>query len=127
MGFRKTYTILRESAGDYVGGVWVPGTRSVLTVQASMQPARLGQDMEALPEGRRLSHARKLYTTSELQVTEQGDGVQPDLVLYSGYGYEITSIEEHQSDVIDHYKYICYKSIPVSSTAAWLDGTIIRP
>jgi len=76
----------------------------------------MGQDMEALPEGRRLSEVRKLYTSEALQTTEQGEGIQPDFVLYGGYGYEVTSAEEHQSDVISHYKYLCYRAMPMGST-----------
>ena len=127
MSFRKLKDVLREAAGTYTNGVWAPGARSAVTTLASVQPVVMGQDMHALPEGRHLSDFVKLYTNDRLQVTADGEGVQPDIVVHEGYGYELTSIFTNQSGVISHYKYIGVKVFKFTSTADWLSGALARP
>lgn len=89
--------------------------------------------MDALPEGRRLSDFCKVYTASDLKITEEAQGIQPDLVIWpeAGYAYEIVSKFVHQMGVIPHYKYIAVKRIKIISTPAalvtgWLNGTVTR-
>ena len=127
MSFRKLKDILREAAGTYTNGVWAPGARSALTTLASVQPVAVGQDMHALPEGRHLSDFVKLYTNDKLNVTADGEGVQPDIIIHEGYGYELVSIFANQSGVINHYKYIGVKVFKFTSTADWLSGALARP
>ena len=127
MSFRKPKTVLRESAGTYTNGNWTPGARSAMTTIASAQPVVMGQDLQALPEGRHLSDVVKFYTTDRLQVTADGEGVQPDIVVHEGYGYELTSIFANQSGVINHFKYIGVKVFRFTSTADWLSGALKRP
>ena len=127
MTFRKTYLVLREDAGEYVDGVWVRGARSTLNIKASMQPVKLGQDMSALPEGRKLENTRKLYTSATLRHTEQGDGIQPDIVVHDGFGYEIVSVAESDNGVLPHNKYIAYRAFPVTTADDWLSGATPRP
>lgn len=127
MSFRKLKDILREAAGTYTNGVWAPGARSALTTLASVQPVVMGQDMHALPEGRHLSDFVKLYTNDKLNVTADGEGVQPDIIIHEGYGYELVSIFANQSGVISHYKYIGSKVFRFTTTADWLSGALKRP
>lgn len=127
MSFRKLKDILREAAGTYTNGVWAPGARSALTTLASVQPVAMGQDMHALPEGRHLSDFVKLYTNDKLNVTADGEGVQPDIIIHEGYGYELVSIFANQSGVISHYKYIGSKVFKFTTTADWLSGALKRP
>lgn len=127
MSFRKLKDILREAAGTYTNGVWAPGARSALTTLASVQPVVMGQDMHALPEGRHLSDFVKLYTNDKLNVTADGEGVQPDIIIHEGYGYELVSISANQSGVISHYKYIGSKVFKFTTTADWLSGALKRP
>lgn len=127
MSFRKLKDILREAAGTYTNGVWAPGARSALTTLASVQPVVMGQDMHALPEGRHLSNFVKLYTNDKLNVTADGEGVQPDIIIHEGYGYELVSIFANQSGVIGHYKYIGSKVFKFTKTADWLSGALKRP
>lgn len=124
--FRTPRSVLRESAGSYVMGKWVAGTRLVLTTQASIQPIVMGQDMQALPEGRHSSDYVKIYTADKLQVTADGVGIQPDIVVFSDYGYEIVSSFANQSNVINHYKYIAVKALKYTSNEHWLNGTTKR-
>lgn len=127
MSFRKEKTLLRESAGTYTRGVWAPGTRSTLTTMASAQPVVMGQDLQALPEGRHLSDFAKFYTNDRLQVTADGEGVQPDIIVHEGYGYELVSIFANQSAVISHYKYIGAKVFRFTTDSDWTSGALKRP
>lgn len=127
MSFRKLKDVLREAAGTYTNGVWAPGARSAVTTLASVQPVAMGQDMHALPEGRHLSDFVKLYTNDKLNVTADGEGVQPDIIIHEGYGYELVSIFANQSGVISHYKYIGAKVFKFTTTADWLSGALKRP
>lgn len=127
MSFRKAKDVLREAAGSYPNGVWAPGARSALTTLTSVQPVVMGQDMHALPEGRHLSDFVKLYTNDKLNVTADGEGVQPDIIIHEGYGYELVSIFANQSGVISHYKYIGSKVFKFTTTADWLSGALKRP
>lgn len=127
MSFRLPKTVLREAAGTYVNGVWTPGARSTLTTTASGQPVVIGRDMQALPEGRHLSDFAKFYSSDKLLLTADGEGVQPDIVVHLGYGYELISIDSNQSNVLSHYKYIGVKVFKFTTTADWTSGVLRRP
>ena len=127
MSFRKQKDILRESVGTYTNGKWAPGARSALTTLASAQPVVMGQDLHAMPEGRHLSDFIKIYTSDRLRVTADGEGVQPDILVHEGYGYELVSIFTNQSGVINHFKYIGVKVFKFTTTADWLSGALKRP
>ena len=127
MSFRKQKDILRESVGTYTKGKWAPGARSALTTLASAQPVVMGQDLHAMPEGRHLSDFIKIYTSDRLRVTADGEGVQPDILVHEGYGYELVSIFTNQSGVINHFKYIGVKVFKFTTTADWLSGALKRP
>lgn len=125
--FRKQKDVLREAVGAYTNGNWSAGTRTALTTMASAQAVVMGQDLHALPEGRHLSDFVKFYTSDRLKVTADGEGVQPDIIVHEGYGYELVSIFANQSGVINHYKYIGAKVFKFTSTADWLSGALKRP
>jgi hypothetical protein len=127
MSLRQPYIVLREAAGAYVNGAWVAGVRSVLTVQASVQPIKLGQDMQAVPEGRRLSDFVKVYTGSPLFITDEANSVQPDIIVSGGFGYELNDISAAQSGVLNHYRYQAAKVFAFTTAADWLSGAIKRP
>lgn len=127
MNFRNPQTILREAVGAYVSGQWVAGARTATATMASVQPVVMGQDMHALPEGRYLSDFIKIYTSDRLFVTAQGEGVQPDILVHEGYGYELVSIFAAQSGVISHFKYVAAKVFKFTTEANWLSGALKRP
>ena len=111
MSFRKPQTITRTSAGAYVNGIFVAGTPSTpssITIQASVQPAT-GEDIKALPEGRRLDDYVKVYTDSDLQMLQESTGKQPDRLTWRGHTYECISADVRQMSVINHFKYIFSK------------------
>lgn len=127
MSFRRPTKILKESVGAYVAGVWVPGGRSLLSVDCSVQPAAMRTDLQALPEGRHLSDFVKVYTDVRLQISSDGEGIQSDIVVSQGYGYELMSIFENQSSVINHYKYLASKIFKFTADVNWTNGTLKRP
>jgi len=127
MSFRTSHVVLREAAGTYTNGVFVPGARSVTSCVASVQPVKIGKDMQALPEGRHMSDFKKIYSGTRLQVTADGEGIQPDIIVHGGYGYELIDLDENQSNVISHYRYLGVKVFKYTNSAAWSAGTLKRP
>ena len=127
MSFRTSKLVLRQATGGYVDGVWIGGSRSVLTTVASCQPASTKQDLLALPEGRQHSDLIKIYSDDRLQIAEEGLGLQPDCVVFDGVAFEIVSYFAHQSGVINHYKYMAVKSFRFTNEADWLAGAIGGP
>lgn len=127
MSFRKAFDVLTESAGSYVSGIFVPGMRSVFKIMASIQPAT-EQDLITAPEGRRISDMVKIYTDTNLQEGGEATGLQPDLIVWRGFAYEINSISVRQMDVISHYKVFAIRRMatPLDYTAAWVAGTLTR-
>lgn len=125
MSFRTSHYILRESAGAYVNCEWVGGTRSALTVNASVQPAKMS-DLKAQPEGRLQQVHIKIYTDAELKESDGEAGQQPDFIMYRGFAYEIVGKSEYQSGVISHFKYIARRDFKITNPADWTNGTIER-
>lgn len=125
--FRKPFVLLTESAGAYVNGIWVAGSRSVSSVSASVQPVTVfGQDMQAMAEGRHMSDFVKVYSDTRLKVTDDGKNIQPDIIVSQGFGYELVSIFANQSDVINHYKYVAVKVFKYTNSADWTSGALKR-
>ena len=109
MSFRKPFSVKRTVAGSYVNGVYVEGAETTITIQASVQPVS-GQDLVAIPEGRRASDMVKIYTDSDLfGQGDAGSGQSPDRLTYRGADYEIYTKDVNQSGVINHYKYYAIK------------------
>ncbi len=105
--FRKPYTVIRRSPGNYVDGYWVEGVETNITIKASVQPLKVSE-IEALPEGKRSSSAVKIYSDDKLmaakQATEESQAVSADILLYAGSRWEIVACAAYQSGVIPHYK-----------------------
>lgn len=130
MSFRVPKIILRESQGAYVNGVYTAGTRSVITINASVQPiffgGQSGQDMESMLDGRRLSQTVKIYTDQLLYYLKESQNYQPDILVQGEHGYELVSISQNQSGVISHYKYIGNKIFRFTSESDWINGVLKR-
>ncbi len=109
MSFRKPQTIKRTIPGSYVNGVFVEGSESTVSIMASVQPMS-GEDIVAVPEGRRASDMVKLYTDSDLfSQGDAGSGQSPDRLVWLGKDYEIHSKDVRQMNVINHYRYYAIK------------------
>ena len=82
--------------------------------------------MQAVPENRRLADAVKVYTSEALVVTREGENLQPDIIVFDGYGFEIVSRYANQSGVINHYKFMASKVFKFTSDADWVNGVLKR-
>lgn len=102
---RGPITVRRRAAGSWVDGQWVEGSESSITIQASVQPARQ-DDMEMLPEGRRLTGAYRIYTDAELTIATEAGDQNADIVEIRGADYEVTARADWQNRLIDHRRYI---------------------
>lgn len=91
----------RETQGGYVNGYWVPGETVDTPIKGSLQPAG-GDDLQALPEGRRTSTTLKLYTRSEISLG--GDGIGPDRIVDGNEEYEAVTVMTHRVGPIAHTK-----------------------
>jgi len=113
MGLRYPVTILRRAAGAYVSGRWVAGTAGAPeTILATVQPARLVDydELEPLPEGRRVEALVRVYTAEPLEIAGEDPGSSGDLLewpdgLRTGR-YVFMARSPWQSRIIPHYRYL---------------------
>lgn len=113
MAFRKPQTIKRKAVGAYVDGVWIDGATSQFTISASVQPLS-DQDLINLPSGRRESDIVKMYCSNDLIEGNHLAGQSPDILVWLGRDYEITSKSVRQMGVLPHYRYWCTRvAVPV--------------
>lgn len=111
MSFRKPFTVKRVTAGTYVNGIFVPGTNSTFTIQASIQPLS-DIDLSTLPEGQREGDIIKIYTDANLNgIGASGSGQEPDKVVWLGDDYTISAKSVRQMGVISHYRYFAIKDV----------------
>ena len=103
-------TVTREDPGHYGDndGIWYPGDTSTFTIRASVQPLR-PDEIELLPDGRRMSEAFRIYTATPLRLAVEGSNENADKVEIYGNMYEVFSQETWQNKLIDHYKIIVLK------------------
>lgn len=87
-----TCQLQRRQAGALFRGVAGPITSTLMTIQASVQPAT-GKDLLRLPEGRRANQTRVIFTTTELFVGDQGDPFLADVVMINGEPWEVQHVE----------------------------------
>lgn len=110
--FRRPYTVLTPSEGQYLNGEWVEGTYIESSALFSVQSIKDTQEVEHLAEGRRIDDFRRLYSDSKLQITNDGgsgDLLQPALIVIDGFNYELIHREPWQNGIINHYKYYCVR------------------
>lgn len=104
--FRRTVSGTRKTAGGWIEGEWVEPSEDPITIRASVQPASQ-EDVQLLPEGRRLTGAYKLFTNDTLQVAIEGDNSQfPDVIHLPHGDYEVLAQAPWQNGIISHNEYI---------------------
>ena len=110
MFFNRKVQILRTTTGQYDDdGVWQEGTQQVLNVVANVQPLNAReteQYTEVLAGGNRTIGMVKIYTNAILLTDAQMTGQKADILVWRGKHYKIAMVEEWQSNIISHYRYI---------------------
>ena len=89
--FMIPLSVERQPSASYVGGLFVPGTKTTLQVMATVQPAT-ADAYANMPEGERVSGDQVLITTTQLRGSK--DLAQADVVnSYLGSRWKVTSVE----------------------------------
>ena len=102
--FRKTVTVKRVAPGSYgADGFWQEGAETTLTITASVQPATQ-EDMQLLPEGRRVTGTHRLYTADVLYLAR--DGRNADRVVIDDDDYEVMAASDWQNGIVPHRRYV---------------------
>jgi len=112
--FRKPFTVLRPTTGQYVDGEYTePAPPEEITVSASVQPLKMAE-LEALTDGQRTGEAVKIYSDERLYpALQDGDGQdmrRADRLLYDGREWEIIACSQYRAGVISHYKSYAVRS-----------------
>ncbi len=68
--FNQTIQLWRTVVGTYTAGVWQNYAPVSVIVQGSVQPTR-PQELQLLPEGRRVAGAYTLYTEQEVKLGDE--------------------------------------------------------
>lgn len=87
-----TYAVTRRAKATFVQGIATPGATTPIEIAASVQPAS-GRDLLRLPEGRRATETRVVYTTTQLLVGSQGGTNEADLITIDGASWEVQLVE----------------------------------
>lgn len=93
----------RGGEGDYVGGVWVPATYTVVVVEANVQPLQF-KELMLLTESERTKEWIKLYSAEQLRTGNEGvDGWEADVVEWEGNLYRVMKSRHYVMGILDHY------------------------
>ena len=102
---RRTYTVTRVSAGEYVNGRWVEGTESTFEVTGNEQPSG-PQEIKMLPDSFRSKDVRLFMTTTNLRTVQESGGTNPDKVTIDGVRFDIHKKKSYQMGPRQHYELI---------------------
>lgn len=103
--FPKTYITEDHGAGSYVNGKWIEGTITEGTMIGSVQSLS-GKEFASLEIGRADLGKVKIYSNTELQVSNDGGDEKGTIVFYRNKRYEVIQEMAFDNDLINHFKYI---------------------
>jgi len=104
--FSSAYTVKRKAAGVYTNGRWVEGVETTFTIQGDLQTLAQ-EEMQSLPEGRRINQTFKLYTETLLNPVIDENGTPKtngDIVMVDNQRYEVIAVYPYQKFLLNHYK-----------------------
>lgn len=108
------YNVTRTVASMFTNGIASPGSTSTFVVTGSVQPAS-GRDLYRLPELRRSLETRVLYTSTLLQVGQEGGANEADKVEIEGALWEVQQANTWLQGAIDYATYYrCILQRPVT-------------
>lgn len=94
------YTVTRTAASTLLNGREVPGATSTFTIVACVQPMS-GRMLEALPENRRTTENRVIYT--ETQLNTLSTTTAPDVVTIDSEAWEVFQVQRWQHWGATHF------------------------
>lgn len=68
-----TYTVTRNATGSTTKGRYTPGTPSTFPIVAVVEP--VGGQLQVVPEGRRATDVRKIFTATRLLIEPDPDAI----------------------------------------------------
>lgn len=104
--FGQTYAVNRFDAGAYDGPRWVTGAPTSFNIVASIQPVGPGKEGDLLPEGDRTKDAIRIYTETELRVSDSVAGTKGDQIDFRDRTYEVRAKAVWTPTDIPHFKFI---------------------
>lgn len=84
----KPTTVERTSPGDYVGGIYQPGSPSTFKALISTQQPSPKQ-LEVLPEGERSKDVKLFISNKPLRTADDKDQLPADVVISKGKRYKL--------------------------------------
>lgn len=107
-----TFTVTRTARGDTVRGRIGAGTTSSVSITAAWHPvlsraAMGGKNLMRLPEGRRTTESRVLYTTTQLYAGGEGEDYEADKVSIDSRSWEVSSVEAWADGSSSRIGYCC--------------------
>lgn len=106
-----SYNVTRRTAGGFSRGIALATSDAIITITASIQPAR-GQDLLRLPEGRRSNLTRVIFTTTELFTGDADATYEADLINVDGTSWEIQHVERWEQAGAQGIAYRCIAQQP---------------
>jgi hypothetical protein len=103
--FPKTYITQDHGEGGYIDGRWVDGAVTESTMVGSIQPLS-GRELASLEIGRADLGKVKIYSSTELQVSNDGGDEKGTIVFYRNKKYEVIQEMAFDNNLISHFKYI---------------------
>lgn len=100
------FTFKRQLSGQYIKGKWVPGTLVDVVSSGTKQPMG-GDELQAMPEGRRERKSYKMYLDTEVFTSRPDCG--PDTLIINGETFEVVQVMPYSSGLINHFKVIIQK------------------
>ena len=110
MFFNTDVEATRHLLGRYNSdGEFVPGQTTKLTIKANVQPLNqreVEQYTHILQGGNRTTTLVKIYTNAVLITDLQTVNQSADVITWNNSDFKIVMVEEWQSGIISHYRYI---------------------
>ena len=103
--FSDPVKVTRFNQGTYVAGQFEDTGYEQFTIYASIQPLT-GKELVDEPIARRIEGSFRMYTDSDLNITNILEGRKADLVEWLGQLYEVQTKERWGYTSIRHYKYV---------------------
>ena len=103
--FRQLLQVVSTAVGHYVEGEWITGTQTLSLVSASVQPIT-PEEMQLVPENRRIEARYTLYTDTELKAANQDAGINADIVYIRSRMFEVLGCDYWRNNVINHYRVV---------------------